>query len=203
MRTPLLWQNCNYTGQTTPERAQRSLQMQHPPYELLVPRNVDDQLKELGRIFKSHNASKQQIWKQFNTNRWLCYWKCSRHLWISTFALTETVVPFTQLFQIHSTGSLDSHQSQITCKKAKPSHFIFGVLHFYVAPKKLHCSGSQSSKKSYIQLTFSCWFSPKILSHSLGRTPFCTDMSLTSLPFARLLNLLYLGHVSKQYFRCV
>lgn len=32
------------------QRAQRSLQMQHPPYELLVPRNVDGQSKELGRF---------------------------------------------------------------------------------------------------------------------------------------------------------
>ncbi len=68
-----------------------------------------------------------------------------------------------------------------------------------VAPKKLQCSGSQSSKKSYIQLTFSVLiftqrYSPIAL---VGRTcctkaTFCTDMSLTSLPFARLLNLLIL-----------
>lgn len=134
------------------QRAQRSLRTKHPPYELLEPkcRWWIERIKEFLTVSLTMCPSNKS--QSSSTNGWWCCRTYSRHLWISTFACI-----------FYSAVSSSFHWITILTPKSKSMqkgktitfHLWCSSFLTSVAPKKLHCSGSQSSKKSYIQLKFS------------------------------------------------
>lgn len=109
------------------QRAQRSLQTKHPPYTTQKCRfNRFRSIERVREVFNSHiicpsnksgSGSTQTDGNVDENVQDTCEF----------LALTRLLCLLLSGFKFIPQ---DSHQSQRTCKKAKPSHFIFGVLQF-------------------------------------------------------------------------
>lgn len=123
------------------QRAQRTLQTKQPSYKILVTQKCRWSTEITGEGFNSHIMCPSNKSGSSSTQVMMCGWKCSRHLWISTFALTR-------LFYSAVSDSFHRitrliHQSQRACKKAKTiTSLVFFISDKCSTKKKLHCSGS-------------------------------------------------------------
>lgn len=106
------------------QRAQRSLQTKHPPYSTQKCRfnrfRSIERIREVLTVTPCVQATNLVAQTDDNVDE-IVQDTCE------FLALTRLLYLLLSCFKFIPQ---DSHQSQRTCKKAKPSHFIFGVLHF-------------------------------------------------------------------------